>query len=65
MAIIRFAPLSRQAARPQHKFGIVGMYFTWMSPERQAQRRREMVQAGFPQQLVAAITKSTVIMVRR
>ena len=55
----------RQVARPQHKGGIAGLYFTAMSPERRAQRRREMVQAGFPRQLVAAITEPTMIMVRR
>jgi hypothetical protein len=32
--------------------GIAGLYFSGMSPQRQAQRRREMAQAGFPAILI-------------
>jgi hypothetical protein len=66
MAILQFPPSSRQVIRPHHnlKCGIVGLFW-WMPVEHRRERVDAMLKAGFPRQLVAALTESNVITVRR
>jgi hypothetical protein len=57
MSILQFRPPARQGIQPHPKRGIAGLYFTAMSPERQAQRIRELRAAAMPEWLIVHLVR--------